>query len=417
MNKKTVLKKTILAVSIAMLTACGGSGNNSDIAPVASTSTIEGVITGFGSIYVNGVEYETDNASIEIDGNPSIETSLGIGDVVVLQGSINADGLTGVANRVSSVDELEGYVLDLSNLNVGVGSINVMGQVVNITIDTVFDSNTLNSIDELSINDIVEISGFSDGNGNILATRVETQQSADNVELKGVISNLDIDALVFTIGTLTIDFSSAFEVPAILNNGLLVEVKTQTVLTGSLIDGFVLIASQVEIEDDGGFEFDEGVEIERQGLVSDVTDTTFLFNGELIQIASLKVDDDFASLENGMLITAEGFIDANGVFIIEKIENIELSDFEFEGLVTAKTETEVTVTNNGVEITFIVNNSTRLMDEQDEGVTPIRFFSLADVALGEYLTLKYFVDINGKNIATELEREDNPTLLIASRGL
>jgi len=417
MNKKTVLKKTILAVSIAMLTACGGSDNNNDIVPVSSISTIEGVITGFGSIYVNGVEYETDNASIEIDGNPSIETSLGIGDVVVLQGSINADGLTGVANRVSSVDELEGYVLDLSNLNAGIGSINVMGQIVNITIDTVFDSNTLNSIDELSINDIVEISGFSDGNGNILATRVETQQSADNVELKGVISNLDIDALVFTIGTLTIDFSSAFEVPAILNNGLLVEVKTQTVLTGSLVDGFVLIASQVEIEDDGGFEFDEGVEIERQGLVSDVTDTTFLFNGELIQIASLKVDDDFASLENGMLITAEGFIDANGVFIIEKIENIELSDFEFEGLVTAKTETEVTVTNNGVEITFIVNNSTRLMDEQDEGVTPIRFFSLADVALGEYLTLKYFVDINGKNIATELEREDNPTLLIASRGL
>ncbi|MCW9047191.1 MAG: DUF5666 domain-containing protein [Gammaproteobacteria bacterium] len=414
MNNQSSLNKTLLAASITaaitMLSACGG-GDSSQ--PVGSSSTV-GVITGFGSVYVNGVEYETDRASIDIDGKQSIETSLGIGDVVVLQGSVNADGVTGSATAISCADELEGYVLDLSGLVAGIGSINVMGQNVSINIDTVFDSDTLTSISDLSVNDIVEVSGFADGNGNILATRIETKNAAEDIELKGLVSNLDVNVKTFTIGTLTIDYSSAQELPSNLDNNLYVEVKTETALSGNLNDGFVLSASKVEIEDDGDMDMDgdEGDELKVQGLVSDVTETSFRFNGQLVEFSSLDIDDDFnlSSLVDGMMITVEGYIDANGNFVVEEIEEDHESELEVEGTVTAKTEISVTVSSNSVLTTFVINNDTRMIDEQDSGVTPLHYFSLTDVAIGDFVEVKYYVDnSNNDNVATELEREDAPS--------
>ena len=413
MNSQVRLKKSLLAASIAasitMLSACGGSGTASD--PTAGSSSTVGVITGFGSIYVNGVKYETDSASVDIDGKSSYETHLGIGDVVVLKGTVNADGVTGTATSVSCSDELEGYVLDLSGLTSGVGTINVMGQNVTVDIDTVFNSDSMASISELSVNDIIEVSGFADGTGNILATRIETKNAAEDIELKGLVSNLDATAMTFTIGSLTIDYSSAAELPSNLDNSLYVEVKTETALSGNLTDGFVLSASKVEIEDDGDMyiDGDEGDEYEVQGLVSGVTETSFLFNGQLVEFSSLEIDDDFdlSSLVDGMTITVEGYIDANGDFVVKEIEDDHDSEYEVEGTVTAKTETTVTVSENSVLTTFVINNDTRMIDEQDEGVTPLHYFSLADVAIGDYVEVKYYVDPDtNDNVATELERED-----------
>ena len=194
MKTEAVFKKTILAASIAMLAACGGSGGGNS----ASDGTSVGVVTGFGSIYVNGVEYETGGATVDIDGVSSVETELGIGDVVEIDGSVNADGTTGTANSVVATDELEGYVFDVSTLSTG--SIIVMGQIVTITLDTVFSSDSIASIDLLANGDIVEVSGFSDGLGNITATRIETKNADTDIELKGLVTGLDRTAQTFTIG-------------------------------------------------------------------------------------------------------------------------------------------------------------------------------------------------------------------------
>ena len=60
MNNKSIFRKTLLAASVAMLTACGGSTTPSGTTATSSTS---GVITGFGSIYMNGIEYFTDGST------------------------------------------------------------------------------------------------------------------------------------------------------------------------------------------------------------------------------------------------------------------------------------------------------------------------------------------------------------------
>jgi len=405
-----IFSKTVLAASILTITACaGGSGDGT-----AGSSSTVGVITGFGSIYVNGVEYETDSAVVEIDGASSFETSLGIGDVITLIGTVNADGTTGVATSVSCKDELEGYVLDTSDLLVdGTGSLNVMGQTVRVTLDTVFESDSLTSINDLSVLDIVEVSGFPDGAGNILATRVETKNAAEDVEVKGVISALNVADETFYIGDLKVNYSAAFERPANIADGLFVEVKTESALTGNLGSGFTLAASKVEIEDDDSdFDGDEGDEIKMQGLVSGIDDTGFSFNGTRVLFASLDIGDDFdvASLVEGAMITVEGYIDTNGNFIIEEIEEDHESEDEFDGMVSAITESGLTVRlDENTSRTFIVNNETRMIDEQDENIEPLHYFSLLDVSQGEYVEVEYYTDGNGDLIATELKREDAPS--------
>lgn len=406
--KLSIISSAILCtLTVTGLVSCGSSGSDSTTS--ASTTSTSGVITGFGSVYINGVEYETDNASVTIDGSQSAETDLGVGDVCVLQGSVNADGVTGTATAVICTDELEGYVLDVSSLTNGIGTMNVMGQTVTITADTVFDSDTKASIADLVANDIVEVHGYSDGTGNILATGIETKNAATDIEVKGLISNLNSNLMTFNLGSLLVDYSSAADVAANLADDLYVEVKTQDPLSG-----LTLIASKVEIEEDGSLDIDgeEGEDLEVQGVVSNITATSFDFNGTTVLFASLETGDDFdvESLVEGMIITVEGYIDANGNFVVEEIEEDHASENEAEGLVTGTTDTTITVSVNSVDMTFTVNNETRMIDEQDEGVTPVFYFSLTDIAIGDFVEIDYYTDdISGNKIATKIERDDSPS--------
>lgn len=405
MKTYSLFEKTLLAAAIASLTACGGGG------AASSAGTTQGVVTGFGSIFVNGVEYETQGASISIDGVNDLETSLGVGDIVILKGSVNADGLTGTATSVISADELEGYVLDVAGLGIdGTGTLNVMGQTVTVTADTVFDSNTKASVLDLVANDIVEVSGFSDGTGNILATRIETKNAAEDVEIKGIVATLDTNTMTFTIGGLTVDYSGAADIPANLANGLFVEAKTTSALSGT-----TMMASKVELEEDGDIEIDgeAGEDMKVQGMVSDVTATSFRFNGQLVELASLELDNDFdlTLLSNGMTLTVEGHMDANGNFVVDEIEQEHASELEAEGTVTAKTASTVTVMVGSTATTFDISTKTRMIDEQDQGVVPLHYFSLADVAIGDFVKIEYYLDTaSGSNVATELKRDDAPVI-------
>lgn len=411
MNNSGFFKLSALAGAIAMVTACGGSSSGS--ADAGDTSV--GVITGFGSIYVNGVKFDTSKVSHKIDGKDALETELSVGDVVTVTGTINADGVTGTATAVSCDDELEGYVLDVTGLGIdGTGEINVMGQRVLITSDTVFEGDEVSifTINDLVVDNIVEVHGFSDGAGLVTATRIETKDSDEDVEVKGLVSSLDSVAMTFKLGELTIDYSAAVEVPANLVEGLYVEAKTDVTLTGDLGSGFTMTASKVEIEDDGDKDIDgdEGEDFEVQGMVSDITETSFRFNGTVVEFASLDIDDDFdiASLTEGMMITVEGYIDANGNFVVEEIEDEHESEDEVKGTVTAKTDTSVTILVGVESMTFTITNETRMIDEQD--ATKLHYFGLADVSLGDWVEIDYYIDTaNGDTkVATELERDDAP---------
>ena len=94
----------LAALAAALLVACGftqTAGIQGSGAPVATTSTVSGPITGFGSVFVNGVEYATSAAQITINGQSGTEAQLRAGEIVTLQGTVNSDGTTGAATTLN----------------------------------------------------------------------------------------------------------------------------------------------------------------------------------------------------------------------------------------------------------------------------------------------------------------------------
>lgn len=69
-------KITLAVISSQLLFACGGGSSSTSPAPVVpaptspETSTVvkTGVITGFGSVYVDGQRFNTDNSTFNVNG-------------------------------------------------------------------------------------------------------------------------------------------------------------------------------------------------------------------------------------------------------------------------------------------------------------------------------------------------------------
>ena len=95
--------KLILGASLALVMGLshGGIGQG-------GTGRSYGYITEFASIFVNGVKYDISTAAITINGNPATQADLKLGMAVLVDGTINAGGLTGVATTVDFLGDIEG---------------------------------------------------------------------------------------------------------------------------------------------------------------------------------------------------------------------------------------------------------------------------------------------------------------------
>ncbi|MGB5455735.1 MAG: hypothetical protein WBO18_07160, partial [Gammaproteobacteria bacterium] len=118
--KKSFIYSALTAATAISITACSSGGG--DVAGIGGSGVLptggfvsSGTVTGFGSIFVNGVEFETGSSTFNVDGNPDgVEGDLAIGMRVTVTGSVNADGITGTANSVEYDDEIQGPISDLS---------------------------------------------------------------------------------------------------------------------------------------------------------------------------------------------------------------------------------------------------------------------------------------------------------------
>ena len=420
----TFQRKTIaLAVFGALALAGCGAGTSTTGGSTTGTSLARtGVITGFGSVFVNGVEYETDSSSVTLDGTSSSESNLKVGMVVTLEGSVNDDGVTGVATSINYADELEGIVSAVNIATDGTGTLTVMGQTVTIDAATVFESDVVavTAFSNIALGNIVEVSGYSAGDGSIFATRVEVKKAAkeagDEIELKGLVASVDTTAQTFMIGAQLVDYHGAtlegMSAPA---NGVYVEVKS--------VDGIVgttLMASKVEIEDGGDKSLDgaEGDEFEFEGVVmSIVSATEFIVNGQhvLIDLAETEFEHGTATdIAANAKLEIKGLLNADGKLVAEEIQFSTASSIEMEALLEGVDATAGTITLLGQ--TIHVNNHTLKIDERDDGVTPEHYFDLTDLAAGQFVEVKAYIDDTGALVATLLKRDDGTPSTVNLEG-
>ncbi|MGD8484793.1 MAG: DUF5666 domain-containing protein [Thioalkalispiraceae bacterium] len=400
------------------LAACGGGGGSST-ASTPTNNTSVGVITGFGSVYVNGCEYETDSASITVEGQSGSEDDLSVGDVVEVSGPANCTRAS--ASSIKYADELEG-VVDSNAVSGGIGTMIVMGQNITVNDMTIFEDDTASiaSVDDIATGHVVEISGFGIGSGDIVATRIEVKATSlasytDEIELKGVITAHDDINQTFMIGNLTIDYGSQ---PAILDdlvaidNDLYVEVKASVYTPGSL----TLVATKVEREDDGeiGHQGDDDEEYEIKGMLTaayDADSRAFGINDQMVLIDdNTELEDiSLADLNAGNLgslyMEVEGNFNADGMLVAEEV-GLEDDDVNDSNEVSGYVSNLVTTDNNNGTLTVAGVNLTVTNDsimQDSEGATPETKFNLSFLRDGDFVEVHYDA---ASGLVSKLERDD-----------
>ena len=252
----------------------GGTGN--------TASVVTGPITGFGSVFVSGYEYDTGTTSMTIDGKSGSQSELKKGMVVLVNATLTHNYGTNdppqrTANTLVYEDTVEGMVQSVATDG---SSLVVLGQTVAITTTTIIDvtipgQNILNLLPGRAL---VEVSGFVTGDGTIVGTFVEMKTidlstEVPDYEVKGFITQHDKNNKFFTVGSLRVDYTGA-DISQMPNpaeklwNGLLVDVHGDQVSPGgSGPYGIRITATKVKPEE-LGIEDSEGAEVE--GFVTQV---------------------------------------------------------------------------------------------------------------------------------------------------
>lgn len=416
---KNQITRTALSAAIALsVVACGPSGTGGLAGIGGSGYVSSGSVTGFGSVFVNGVEFETDSATFDVDGDSGTQDDLAIGMIVKVSGSINDDGISGTATSISFDDELQGPVSGIQVFGTYdvKRSFSVLGTTVILDSgSTTFDvSGDITppvpafGFDTITDDYNVEISGFFDSSGALQATRVELKEITfvDNVsivEAKGLIKN--VSGTTFDLGddveSPSVDASGAAieDLPNGLVNDQLVEVKGTYDSVSNTIT-----ATKVEAEDES---FEDSDEFEIEGLISGYVNKDTIF-----KIADLSVDASNAEFEPASLsladdvrVEAEGAI-VNGVLIASEIE-LEGGDIKVHAPVTSVNEAANTFEMSPVfgqpVITVTVTTDTQLQDDVSPKIEP---FNLTNLVAGDFVEVQGFENDNGGITATEVEVKD-----------
>lgn len=336
MSNSHLKTKVWIAAMLAagVLSGCGGGAGDTSAALDSSISItssnhlpVAGMVSGLGSIVVNGVRYETIGANVyDADDNHVLNNPLGIGMTVSLETSSNTTSNT--ANRIHIQSGIQGYA---ANINATTNTLTVAGLPVTTEASTLIvrSNGTVGSFADL-VSGPVEVYGLPQTDGSFKATRIEIETSPSNVQLVGVISQLNTSNGTFTLGSGNNSVSIGYgtSTPSTgLANGVVVAVKTNTTVSASQynVTQIYVRASTASVftQYQTNYTGTSGVRNETNelyGMVSGLTPTT---TGCSLQVQGLPVSVTSAtlcsSLQNGDYVEAKGLL-SNGNLAAYRIE-------------------------------------------------------------------------------------------------
>ncbi len=337
--------------SAALLAACGGGEL---VGGVGSGGTgAYGAINGFGSIIVNGVRYKDDTATVYDDsgnGATLTQSDLKLGMVVEISGDDVVAGVNGAlptsnAGQVYVRSEIKGPVEAISGT-----TLTVLGQTVNTTASTVYDALSLPGgfSGIVAGSTLVEIYGYADGQGTIVATRIEKKDSASAYKLRGTLSNLT--AQTFKIGNAVINYATATEPMPTLSEGMTVRVELNTTPTTG-----VWTATKVKATRTFDSLTTDGFKAEIEGSITSYTSAqSFSVNGIAVNAANAASVP--AGLGLGSVVEVEGTL-TNGTLIATQVEledddALDNREFELHGRIDALDTVAQTLQIRGVTVQY-----------------------------------------------------------------
>lgn len=374
----------LLTLSFLLLVSCGGGGGISSILTVdggiSGTGISQGPISGFGSIYVNGVKYEVDEATLLRNGKPvSTQTEFQLGEIIKITGQINQDGLTGTANTVEFNNAFEGNITQTSQDDL---SIEVLGQTIISTGTTLLHG--FQQLQALQLDNIVEISAQRNANQQWIASSITLKQpvfknGVSELSIQGRISNIDQRQQTFQIGKQVIFYGNVAQtlVSGSLVNDIYIEVtSSQALQNGQLIAKTMNIVNRSN-------HFPSGSELELTGYIDQFTSSSeFHVNGQaVVTLGSVKFENGQASdLKLNTLVEVEGTINQQGVLETEEVsikhkDGSDDDSEEREGVIDS-----INYDNQTFSIltdAFVVDSSTTIYEEVNDSEQSLRFSSLS----------------------------------------
>ena len=392
----------VVAATLVLAACGGGSGNN--VAGIDRTGAPAiasyGTVTAFGSVVVNGVHYDTSQTRFVIDGDTGTQADLSVGDVVLVNGTLDSGGATGAATTVWFDHNVEGPV---TAIDLVASTAVVLGQLVRVSADTSFDAGIQPAaLSGLAVGDVIEVSGLVQGDDSINATRIGRRPpgAGGEYEVTGVVVGTQVGLHTFFLGAIFVNYSVAVVsgvAGSVVANGQHVRVK------GTFGDHGVLVASRVDYLSNalGGA---SGERREVEGVITRFASATDFSLGLLSVTTTAQTSYEggtAADLGLNVKVEVEGTLSASGKLVATKIDVRRSAPVRM----VASVDSVDIAANSFVALGVTVNVDalTRLEDQSSLHVLP---FSLANLAAGDNVEVRGTESPTGSGrlLATLVER-------------
>jgi hypothetical protein len=408
-----MMKKALVfgLVGLLSMLACSSSDTPAlpVVQPVVSADVVSvGTITGFGSVIANGTEFNTDGATVMMDGQPGNLSDLRVGMVASIRATVNASTGVATAMEIRFMDDAEGPITSINALR---NSFVVLGRTVLLDELTVLDDAT---VEDLMPGNVVQVSGLWRSQQRIQATHIERKAHAFvagmTMQVKGEISGLDIGAQRFNIGSQSCDYSmAALDLGgADLADGMYVQVaSTLPPVNGDM----VLDRIQARDRDrDRDQLCDADCDFEIEGYVTAfVSATEFEVDGQPVTTSpsTTYINGTADTLALDIRLAVDGTLDESGVLSADRIVFRLPSFVEIDADVESIDAANSALTLLGIAVA--TNDATLFRDQSTVGVWD---FGFDDLAIGDRTEVRGYLDDTAVT-ATRVERElatENVTL-------
>jgi Domain of unknown function (DUF5666) len=271
---------------------------------------VYGRITAVGPIAVNGTVYSASDARVSVDGSPGYPGELRVGQVIELRGEANADSRTGIADEISFTGNVRGAI---TTINPEGPTFTVLQQTVRLTGETLIDGIASTDVATLQVATNVEVSGFANAQGEIVASRIDRVDSQPAAQVRGELAALDEQAHTFLINGLLIDYGAA------VVDGTLRDHATVLVRGALSTPGGALVAKRVTVTGPLGAPNEKG---DLEGLITSYT------SAAEFELAGQRIVGDErtnyilhgAALGPNVHVEVSGRFQANGVLLADKVQ-------------------------------------------------------------------------------------------------
>jgi hypothetical protein len=312
----------LCAMSVLVLSACGGVGTGTGVAALAGgvgtggTGIVFGAITGFGSIVIDGSAYSSATAQYFAgsDKGESVEASaasLGLGNQVQLKLDAQGNPASVIIEPalVGAVSRLGQSQFVVNGMTVRVNGSAAAGPLTYFSGLSGFAS--LSSGMQVAVHGAYGVDAGSQLE-YIQATLIEQLPGTNTANrLSGTVAKLDAAAGTFQLGDTTVRMSASTGIlpsGTALANGLWVNVWSNTALG----TGGELRAGVIRVRNLSG----TTGQVQLSGIVSRLSGTQFQVSGIAIDAGATALSASLRSLKSGEYVVVQGRPDARGSALV-----------------------------------------------------------------------------------------------------